>query len=162
MEKWMGHLTGKDLEDWTSGRLSPKDERQLLEHVGVCDHCADLLGACLEKDLLEPPAYLQEEILEKSRSIEFRTVRTIHQTSRQMRLFLYSLKVGFALAVSLMALFVFPGPERIAERPGTYFPANVQMTVTERLRDGGEKMNVLLDDLTSWLVFTEYEEGQND
>lgn len=162
MEKRTGHLTGKELEDWMAGRLSPEEERLLLAHAGTCDCCADLLGACLEQNLMEPPAYLQEEILEKSQSLEVRTARSIYHTSRQMRLFLYSLKVGFALAVSLMVLFMFPGPGKAAEEQRTCLTEDAQMSVTERLRDGGEKLNVLLDSLIGRPVFTEYEEGQND
>lgn len=162
MKERTGHLTEEDLAAWTSGMLSAGEEQQLLAHAGVCDYCAELLAAHLEPCLMEPPAYLAEEILEKSRRPEVRTARTIHQTSRQMRLFLYSLKVGFALAVSLLMLSVLPGAEQVNAGPQLYFQEDPRGSLTEKLRESGNRMNRLLDDLTDWQVFTEYKEEQND
>lgn len=160
MEKRMGHLTRKELEDWTSGLCSTEKELELLAHAGVCDHCAGLLSAWLEQDLLEPPAYLQEEILEKSQSIEFRTASTIRQTSRQMRLFLYSLKVGFALAVSLYMLFVLPMDRRMENQRGIVFLENTRQSVEEKMQNGKGKLNALFGDLAEWPLFMDEEESK--
>lgn len=160
MKEWTGHMTEEQLDAWMSGTLSKAEEQRLFAHIGACDFCAEVLAGHLEQGLLDPPAYLQEEILEKSQSIETRTARTIWQTSRQMRLVLYSLKVGFALAVSLYALFLFPVHGQTEGRRAAYFLENTRQSVTEKLRDGRDRMNVLLEDLTGFTRFMEYEEEE--
>lgn len=105
MKEWNGHVTEEWLRAFQDGKLSAEEERRLLTHVGRCDYCAERLAQTMEKDLCEPPAYLQEEILERSRCADVQAARKVYQTSRQMRLFLYSLKVGLALATSLFLLF---------------------------------------------------------
>lgn len=162
MKEQAGHVTEADLRAWASGKFSEEEEQAFLTHTGSCDFCAELLAAYLEQDPAEPPAYLREEILEKSRSVGMQTARTIYQTSRQMRLFLYSLKVGFAVAVSLLMLFIFPKAESLDVRQKTYFPEDTHPSITERIRDGSEKVTAFLDSLTGWPVSVNYEEEQND
>lgn len=161
MKELMNHLTENLLEQWSAGRLSAEEEQRLLAHAGACDYCAELLAAHLEQAPAEPPAYLTEEILEKSRSIEVRTARTIRQTSRQMRLFFYSLKVGLVLAASLFVLFVIPRDGSIRIRQESRLLETTQRTITEKLQDGGGRMSEFLEKLTGWSVFMD-EEEQND
>lgn len=162
MRELTGHLTGEMLETWISGTLSQEEEQKLLVHAGSCDYCAKLLADCLEQDLAEPPAYLQEEILEKSRSIEIQTARAIHQASKQMRLFYYSLKVGFALAVSLTMLFILPQSGWTNPRQVTCLQEETKKSITEKLKEGSDKIDFWLDGLAEWSIFAEYEEEQND
>lgn len=160
MEKRTEHLTEKDVEDWMAGLLSPGKEQQLLTHAGTCDHCAGLLGFCLEQHLMEPPAYLRDEILEKSQSLEIRTARTIHRTSGQIRLFLYSLKVGFALAVSLSMLFVLPLHGETEFQRRVLFPERAGQTITEKLQSGKGAIDTLMKALTDWTIFLDEEESK--
>ena len=152
------HLTTEELAALTSGTLPAAEEAELFAHAGVCDYCAELLSAYVEQELLEPPAYLREEILEKSRRPDIQAARTIRRTSRQTRLFLYSLKVGFALAVSLLMLFVLPGAGSRSPDPELYFLENTHRSITEKLKEGSDKVDLLLDHLAGWSVFMEYEE----
>ena len=156
-----GHVNEKLLEQWAAGELSPAEEQSFLAHAGVCDYCAELLGEFLEQDLVEPPAYLKDEILEKSRSIEIRTARTIRQTSRQMRLFFYSLKVGLALAVSLFVLFVIPQDGNIKNRQEPHLLDTTKRTLTEKLQAGSDQVSEFLEEFAGWSVFVD-EEEQND
>jgi len=162
MSEPIRHLTEEELAAWAAGTLPAAKAKELLMHTGTCDYCAERFAACLKQDLMEPPAYLREEILEKSRSMEVRTARTICQTSRQIRLFLYSLKVGLALAVSLLMLSAFPKAEGMEVRRETYFPGDPQKSITEKIKDGGDKMSALLENLAGWPTCMEYEEEQND
>lgn len=160
MEKRTEHLTEKDVEDWMAGLLPPEKEQQLLTHARTCDHCAGLLGFCLEQHLMEPPAYLRDEILEKSQSLEIRTARTIHRTSGQIRLFLYSLKVGFALAVSLSMLFVLPLHGETEFQRRVLFPERTGQTITEKLQSGKGAIDTLMKALTDWTIFLDEEESK--
>ena len=162
MKEWTGHVTDEWLNAWILGTLSATEERRLFAHAGSCSHCADLLARYLEQDLMEPPSYLQEEILEKSKTVRIQTGKTMYQRSKQLRLFLYSLKVSFAVAVSLLMLFILPAEERTNIRIGAHFLEDAQETITEKLQDSNDKMSLLLENLTGRLLFVEYEEEQND
>lgn len=162
MQEQKGHLTEEMLKAWMTGTLSQEEERKLLVHAGNCNYCAELLADCLEQDQVQPPVYLQEEILEKSRSAEIRTVRAIHRTSKQMRLFLYSLKVGFALAASLTVLFILPQSGWTKLQKEYCFQEETKKSITEKLKDGSDRIGFWLDSLAEWSIFAEYEEEQND
>ncbi len=150
MREWTGHVTEEWLKAWNLQQLSGAEEQMLLTHVGTCSFCADQFAACLEQDLTELPAYLHEEILERSKSLEIQAVKKVYQTSKQMRLFLYSLKVGVAVAVSLLLLFVSPIMEKnTIQLKKTYLESRT-LTLTEKvdgvwqeftgwLKDSGEK-----------------------
>ncbi len=87
-----------------------------------------------------------------------RTSRQPEPFARQTRLFLYSLKVGFALAVSLLMLFVLPGAGSRSPDPELYFLEDTHRSITEKLKEGSDKVDLLLDHLAGWSVFMEYEE----
>ena len=48
----------------------------------------------------EPPSYLYDEIVERSRKVDVQAAATVRKTSKKMKLLFYSLKVGFAVAAS--------------------------------------------------------------
>lgn len=162
MKQWNGHVTEEWLKDWESGRLDETEQRQMQRHLGSCDFCAERFAEFLEKDLMEPPAYLREEILERSRGLEVQTVRTFCHASKRMRLLLYSMKVGLAVATSLFLLFFSSGIER-AENPFIKEePERTHISVTEKLDEGSSKVNEYLQEFTGWLLHIEYKEERND
>ena len=69
MREWTGHVTPEWLEAFQQEDLEEKELMQLLEHIESCNYCADQFAAYIETDLQEPPAYLHEEILERSQGI---------------------------------------------------------------------------------------------
>lgn len=144
MREWTGHVTKEWLEAWNLQQLSETEEQMFLTHVGSCDHCAEQFAAYLEQDLIEPPAYLHEEILERSKSLEIQTARKVYQTSKQMRLFFYSLKVGVAVAVSLLLLFVSPVAEENTREINRAYLESTHITLTEKV-DG------VWQEFTGWL-----------
>ena len=52
----------------------------------------------------EPPSYLYDEIVERSRKVDVQAAATVRKTSKKMKLLFYSLKVGFAVAASIFLL----------------------------------------------------------
>ncbi len=82
------------------------DFEQLLKQAGSSYACAEKLVTDLEKEelLLECPAYLTEQILERVKQPDIQVPVAIKRTSKQLQLLLYSLKVGAAVAVALLML----------------------------------------------------------
>lgn len=109
----LAHIDRSLFCDWQEGRLKGEEEAAFLGHVGACTFCAERFGDWMEEGFLleipedsqpAPPKYLKEEILRRARQIDVQAARKLKETSRQMQLFLYSMKVGLAVALSIFLL----------------------------------------------------------
>ena len=102
------HLTDHDFEAWEQGTLSDIQMEAFLTHTASCPHCGDAWFAYMRRHaeaLPEPPAYLAQEITERVHQPDVVIVQKAHTTSKKVQLFLYSLKVGVALAASIYMIF---------------------------------------------------------
>lgn len=102
------HLTEADFERWDQGVLSPEETEQFLSHTANCAYCGDAWFAHMsraEELLMEPPAYLADEILHRVHQPDVVIAQKARTTSKRMQLFLYSLKVSMALAASIYMIF---------------------------------------------------------
>lgn len=150
MRELQGHLTEEWLNAWRDKNLTDEEERRLLMHVSCCSHCADRFAQILEEEPAEPPAYLKEEILERSRGLDVQAAKTVYHTSRRMRLFLYSLKVGLAVAASLFLLFGTSGKEPEVFHVN-WETGQTPASITDTLDEGSRKMGGYLRQLTDRL-----------
>ena len=102
------HLTERDFEAWEQGILSGIQAETFLTHTANCPHCGDAWFSYMsrhEEALVEPPAYLAEEITERVHQPDVVIAQKARTTSKKVQLLLYSLKVGVALAASIYMLF---------------------------------------------------------
>ena len=102
------HLSEQDFEAWEQGRLSDAQMEAFLTHTANCPHCGDTWFSYMsrhEEALVEPPAYLAEEITERVHQPDVVIAQKARTTSKKVQLLLYSLKVGVALAASIYMLF---------------------------------------------------------
>ncbi len=102
------HLTESDFKQWEQGTLSPTQVDSFLTHTANCPHCGDAWMAYMEhhsEALEQPPAYLEEEIVERVHEPDVVIAQKAHTTSKRVQLLLYSLKVGVALAASIYMIF---------------------------------------------------------
>ena len=102
------HLTEHDFEAWEKGSFSDAQMEAFLTHTANCPYCGDAWFAYMsrhEEVLEEPPAYLAQEITERVHQPDVVIAQKAHTTSKKVRLLLYSLKVGVALAASIYMLF---------------------------------------------------------
>ncbi|MDO5409409.1 MAG: hypothetical protein Q4F21_03035 [Lachnospiraceae bacterium] len=103
------HLSEDDFKKWDSGQMSDDEMEFFLSHTAVCETCADNWMRWMERadtELLpEPPVYLGEEILARSKQPDILIARKVNRTSKQIRLLTYSLKVGTAVVLSILMLF---------------------------------------------------------
>lgn len=102
------HLTREDFRKWDLEELTAEEMDAFLSHTACCDTCAGRWSAYLmeESDALEtPPAYLAEEIEQQSHRPDLQISRKIFQTSRQLQLLTYSLKITTAVVFSILMLF---------------------------------------------------------
>ncbi|GFI31569.1 MAG: hypothetical protein HFH50_07870 [Lachnospiraceae bacterium] len=122
------HISRDLFCDWQEGRLKGREETDFFTHIGACTFCAEQFGNWMEEGLLEeagrelfsgkeaepekkepvfleePPRYLKEEILNRTRQLDVQASVKLKETSRQVQLMIYSLKVGLAVAASIFLL----------------------------------------------------------
>ena len=102
------HLTEHDFEAWEQGILSDAQMQSFLMHTANCPHCGDAWFAYMSRHteaLPNPPAYLTQEIIERVHQPDVVIAQKARRTSKRVQLFLYSLKVGVALAASIYMIF---------------------------------------------------------
>lgn len=157
------HVTKEMFCKWQKGTLSAQEEASFLQHIGSCTFCAEQFGTWMEEDLLmEPPSYLKEEIQARSRQLDVQTVVKVQQTSKQMKLMLYSLKVGLAVAASIFLLTITTGVQRMNVKPAEREPVqNGQETrereesITDKLNRGSGYVTDRLNQLTNGIFHIE-------
>ncbi len=104
------HISEEVMGQFVKGGLSGKEERRIMEHVAQCGFCAGRLAGCMEKtELLMPPPGLKQEILQNTvyRKETFAAADKIWKgkMGNWGELFCYSVKVAFAVCVSITMLF---------------------------------------------------------
>lgn len=102
------HLTEADFEKWEYGAFSPIEMEAFLTHTASCPSCGDAWMAYMQRhmEVLDaPPAYLAEEITERVHQPDVVLAQKAYTTSKRVQLFLYSLKVSVAVAMSIYMLF---------------------------------------------------------
>ena len=98
--------------------------------------------------LLRAPVHMKQEILERSRRMDYQLSVTTRQVSRQMQLLFYSLKVGAAVVTALFLLMLVPKELPKAE-PMSPKEAGRQQeeTLNRRLNNGMREINQMLNDV---------------
>lgn len=120
------HITKEQFCDWLAGELPPDKEAEFLGHIGNCTFCAGQFANWMEsppqdfarqvefppqisanqREAPDPPAYLKEEILQRTQQIDVQMTVCVKERSRQMQLFMYGLKVGMAVVTSIFLLIL--------------------------------------------------------
>ncbi len=120
------HITKEQFCDWLAGEMPSDKEAEFLEHVGNCTFCAHQFADWMEAPpdlpvsqtktvqeismnqtgLLNPPRYLKEEIMQRRQRAGVQMSVQVREKSRQMQLFMYSLKVGMAVMTSIFLLLL--------------------------------------------------------
>lgn len=123
--------------------ISPEDFAGVLEHTASCTFCAERLAEVMEHGSTETkaPAYLTGQILLRIHQPDVRASVALKKTSRQVQLLLYSLKVGAAVAFSLLMLFVTTNFQSI----GLSQPEMERNQVQQAAEEQGEEKRTLLD-----------------
>lgn len=140
---------------------------------------AGLADRKTETFLAEPPKYLKEEILNRTRQMDVQAAVKLKETSRQMQLFMYSLKVGLAVVASIFLLSItadiqnvnleLPENQRMEQIQEKRREAKKQQdskeqerSITDRLRKGSSWVTSILNDVSSGIFRVEIEDSENE
>lgn len=184
-----GHINKDLFCDWQAGRMKQPEEERFLGHIGVCTFCAEQFGNWMEEGILEitvpkepgsdneltsytecssqsehpllsePPSYLKEEILHRTRQMDVQATLHLKETSQKMQLVLYSLKVGLAVMASIFLLMVTANvqdmdfktvrTEQMQQREAREH--DQQMDITDTLKQKSGEISTLLNNLSNGL-----------
>ena len=136
----MAHISEKMLQAYVKNRLPVKEEQAIMEHIAGCDRCARRFAVHMENGtLMSPPPDLKQEILEKTvkRKSSVFMLKGLPERKRGQRreLFVYSMRVVFAMAASIMILFTLPVQDNSERMPEEIMQAQ-EKTVLMFTKDG--------------------------
>lgn len=137
------HITKELFQHWQQRKMTESQEEAFLKHTGTCTFCAEKFGEWMSESFVEPPAYLKDEISRRTRQLDVQTVVKVKQTSKQMQLFMYSLRVGLAVVASIFLLTVTTGVQKI----------NVEMPKLSNRTESREERVSLIDKLNQGSSF---------
>lgn len=168
------HLTQEDFMKWDSGLMTAEEMEAFLSHTASCSTCADSWMAWMEHQEPEalpvPPAYLAEEIIERSKQPDLMIARRLNHTSRQLRLLTYSLKVGTAVVLSIMMLFSInlTGMKMASVSENREYPhqtaenSTTERNVTGYMHQGTQNIMKSLDSFTQSILNFDFSFNQED
>ena len=112
------------------------------------DYTEQLIRQVEAEGLIRAPVHMKQEILERSRRVDYQVAVATRQVSKQMQLFFYSLKVGSAVVTAIFLLLMVPrelpdeppmAPREVAKRQ--------EETLNRRLNNGMRELNQMLNDM---------------
>jgi len=100
------HISETDFEAFMQNRMSLPETNHLLEHIGSCNYCSDQFTALMSGEIINAPRDMKNNILQATKRPEVQLALKVRETSKQVQLLLYSLKIGTATIGALLLLIL--------------------------------------------------------
>ncbi|HHV11125.1 MAG TPA: hypothetical protein GXX75_12680 [Clostridiales bacterium] len=100
------HLTEAQIYAFRHELMSMEEKELFLGHICTCDYCSGLFAEAMSEEIIAAPRDMKDNILKATKRPEVQLAIRAKQTSKQMQLFLYSLKVGSATILALLLLML--------------------------------------------------------
>lgn len=141
------HISEEDLY-----KLKEKD----LEHISSCDYCLNKYMDFINKDLITAPLYMKENIIRATNNPYKKVVKVGKEKTRQIQLFIYSLKVATATIGALITLLIFTTSFEITSKSINQPPKLInETTVSTQLRENVDYLNDFLLNFSNTIIKTE-------
>ena len=145
------HIPEEVFNKFRLNLMNAQEKVDFLEHISSCDFCSDLFAEQMRKDLVTAPRELKANIMKAVRSPEVRLKILAKQSSKRMRLLVYSLKVGTAMAGALLILLLsisFSNKHDMTSDKEPDKPASF----TSSIRDNMNSLNSSLSKLSNQIM----------
>lgn len=171
MEEGFLKIAGSELFSGAEEEPERREPAHLKEPSGNIDRIQGSGAGKRREFSEEPPRYLKEEILSRTRQIDVQASVKLKETSRQVQLMIYSLKVGLAVAASIFLLTVTSNIQNLDVNP--QMPENQQMeqekrdqkreeSIAKKLRQGSKEITTILNELSSGLFRIDMDTSENE
>jgi hypothetical protein len=100
------HITESELYAFRHELMSQEEKESFLSHICTCNYCSDLFAEAMSEEMITAPRNMKDNLLKAAKRPEVQLAVKARETSKQMQLFLYSLKVGSATVLALLLLLL--------------------------------------------------------
>lgn len=100
------HISDADFILFQQNLMNQTEKVKFLEHINTCDYCAEHFATLMSEDIIIAPRDMKANILKATKRPEVQIAKKAKETSKQMQLFWYSLKVGTATVCALLLLLL--------------------------------------------------------
>ncbi len=130
----MTHTSKADFDAFKRDLMQQKEKEAFLEHICSCDYCSEQFAISMSEVLIEAPRNMKENILMATMRPEVQLAIKIKESSKRMKLFLYSLKVGAATIVALLVLLLTMNTSNFHESTAfSKSPSNATITKEDKI-----------------------------
>ncbi len=163
----MRHVSQEEFAAFSSGSLSGKEQETFLMHLSSCNYCSDRLAAFMSEEIIPAPRDMKENIMKAVSRPEVQIAVRSRYASKQLQLFLYSLKVGTAAiaAIALLLTLSYGKPYDSTDFPGAILqPENHEsgktskeerIPITNTIRDTMDRISRNILDFSNQIINVE-------
>ncbi len=157
------HISKEALTAFHNNQMSAGEKEAFLEHICSCNFCSEVFADSMKENLIKAPIDLKANLLRAVRQPEARLAKHAREVSKRMQLFLYSLKVGTAMAGALLILFLtitlgnkhtVPQSDLRQNKPG------ITVSLTASIRDNMDSLNNSLLKFSDNIMNTEVNDDE--
>jgi hypothetical protein len=153
------HISQEEFNAFQSNQLDVEQTEIFLTHICSCNFCSDQLANLMSEEIIPAPRDMKDNILKATKRPDVQLAKKARETSKQMQLFLYSLKVGTATIGALLLLLL---TINMTELPSSQHKPQITQTITEdtspistSIRDGIATIKKRLFDFSNNIMNTE-------
>lgn len=159
------HISETEFLKFKQNRMNQQERGTFLKHICTCNYCSDQLAALMTDEIIAAPSDMKANILRAVKRPEVQLAIKVKETSKQMQLFLYSLKVGTATVGALLLLLFMVKMPDLTNTSGIFYnnPASIEndssieenSTFTDAIRDGMNSISKNMLDFSNNIMKTE-------
>ena len=153
------HISSEKLIAFKSNKLEDQERMKFIEHMCSCDYCSEQLANIMTDELISAPRDLKTSILKATKRPNIQIAMNAKKTSKQLQLFLYSLKVSGAMIGAMIILsftFKFNDLSMLNQKTNEVVQTDTsQISLTQLLKESSDNINNYLLGFTNSIMKTE-------
>lgn len=128
------HIQDNDLKAFTENTMNTDEMIAFLEHLDNCDFCLEeMLSRERQLPDIATPAYLKEQILNKTASAEIQASKAVSTASYRMQRFYHGLRTATGVIAALFLLFTIGQMDFAEVQPHLVIQREVQRAPDSRM-----------------------------
>lgn len=150
------HITQSELISFQQEFMTTEEKEAFLEHICSCNYCSEQLAAFMAEEIIPAPRDMKENILKATKRPEVQLAIKSREASKQLQLFIYSLKVGTAAVGAILLLFLTMNSANL--KSTTEFMSDINLrqeesvSFTDTIRDGMNTISKSMLDFSNNII----------
>lgn len=147
------HVSSKNLIDFKQDKMTFEEKELFLNHICSCMHCSEQLAELMTEEIIPAPKNMKENILRAVNNPKIQVSKNVKEISNRMKLFIFSLKIGFATVGALfLLLFTVNTSNQVGTANGfnhNYFEQKTKNPVTTALGTKIKTLSIGIDSISN-------------